>query len=71
MTNNLASIKIKAGIFTFQSKIKLTRSYKQKASQLTLEGFVEGKELRVPKKNRTPIYFKQLFFEKKSPYFNN
>jgi hypothetical protein len=36
----------------------------KKASQLTLGGFVEGKDLRVPKKNRTPILFKQLFFEK-------
>ena len=35
----------------------------KKASQLTLEGFVEGKDLRVSKKNRTPLLFKQLFLE--------
>jgi hypothetical protein len=51
-------------IFGYPLNLISIVSPNKKASQLTLEGFVEGKDLRVPKKNRTPILFKQLFFEK-------
>ena len=45
------------------AQASLARDENKKAPQLTLRGFVEGKDLRVSKKNRTPMLFKQLIFE--------